>query len=544
MINSVGKELFVLKKVNIDLNNLAIDSNHNYTNIISYFIKDLKASVEQLELPGKKVGTKIVLDDIIYNAAKQNISVRRIRQYNAVDSSTPVDIKKVDIEGLNTSLLVIQHRLEANIITCDGGMLTLIIKGKPAKKSDPVIQLSDNFFDEAEVGSININNTTLIFKDAQKPEKPFELDSVKLHVYRKVNVAERSTLSDLINNAYWKLSANGFSFNTADGVYKVVIGAFVVDNGDIARATISGIHVIPLYTEAAFRRHITQQRDLYTFDFNNIVLTDINIRSFITDGKFEVKNMSAQPVIRIYNDRTLPPNDTAINVGKYPHQSLFRIKTPFYIGEIDVSNGFFSYRERSSISGLVGNVYFQGIDATVKNITNIPDRIVEDSLCRLNATALLLGVSNFTTQWDFPLNTRNGSFTVSGQLDSMNAALLNPVIAPLGLMTIKQGQMDALSFRVKGNDSGTSTDVELLYHDLHLNALKKAPHRDGGVLKKKESLTLITNVLVRNNNDKRRVAGELMKRNIHRPFFNIVWTSIFLAVKRTVIGKKDDLLPK
>ncbi|MEI9935061.1 MAG: hypothetical protein WDM71_09500 [Ferruginibacter sp.] len=541
VIDQFGKETVSLKKINIELNNFQVDSEHSYTNIISYFVKDLKASVKELSLPGTNPSSNIIFTNLVYNASKKYIAVQRIQEHSTTDTSSVFDINRIELNGLNTNLFVVHHQLQADTVYCNGGTLTLVVKGNTAKKGDPIIELSDNFFNQAQVGSVYINNTKLIVNNLQKPgQKPFELDSVKFSMYRKLSIGKVSTLSYLLNNAQWELSANGFSFNTSNKIYRVSIGAFKIDNASVSQISVSGIHIIPLLSKEAYGLLVKQQKDLYSFDFNNILLKGINIKQLIANNTVEATDLWVQPLLHIYNDRTLPSNDTTINLGKYPHQSLLKLKIPFYIGKIHVINGSVSYQEKSTSSKMVGNINFQNINGLITNVTNIPEKINAYPLCRLNVTASFLG-THFSTQWDFPLNTTNGAFIVSGELDSMNAIKLNVIAEPLGLMSVKQGYIDKLNFHIEGNDYGTNTNLELQYHQLNIDLLKKLNNVSG--LKKKELVSLIANSVVKNsnpqNNVTRKITGQAFARNIHRPFFNLVWASIFTAAKKIVLSKKE-----
>jgi hypothetical protein len=541
-----GNVLTSFKKVNISLHHFLVDSTHDYSNIVSYFIKDVQASVEELKLPGDKADTRIVLSNVAYDAAKKSLAIQHVRQYNIKDDKTSIDINKIAVDGLNTNNFILRQQLKATSVTCDGGVLTIVTNGKAvAKKGDPVIELSDNFFDQAQVDTVNISNTKIIIVNKQKPDdEPFELNNVKFSVSAGVNISDGNTLSDLINNAHWKLSSDGFSFNTKNGNYKISVGSLSITNDAVAKIMIDGIHLKPLISETAYGLKYKQQRDLYNFDFNNIVLTGVDIKGLISDSKVEMTDASVQPMIRIFNDRTLPADDTSSRFGTYPHQALVKLQIPFYIKNLHVVNGFVSYREKGSESGLVGNLIFNNLNGVITNVTNIPEKIAENSLCILNIKALFLDKANFTTKWIFPLNTKNGSFKITSHLDSMNGIILNPVVEPLGLMSIKDGQIDKLDFDINGNDYGTTTNLSLLYHKLDMDMLKKKDVDGEKELKKKGLASFVANIVIKNQNpedgEMRKINGMAYKRNIHNPFFFIVWTSIFTAAKKITLGQKTN----
>jgi hypothetical protein len=543
-----GKILSSFTKVNIALNNFIVDSTHDYSNIASYFIKDVKASVQELQFAGSKENTRVVLNNVDYDAAKKTLAVQHIRQYDTTDNKASIDINKIEIDGLNTNAFILQQQLKAGSVTCDGGILTLVTNAKTAgpttNKGDVAIQLSNNFFGQAQVDAVNISNTQIVIINQQKPDAdPFVLNNVKFSVSKRVNISDGVTLSDLINDAKWELSSDGFSINTKNGVYKITVGNLTIANDMTAQIKIDGIHLKPLLSEKAYGIKNKQQKDLYDFDFNNIVLTGVNIKELISDNKIEMEEASVQPQVRIFADRTLPADDTSSRFGTYPHQALVKLGFPFYIKTLHLVDGLVSYRERGSESGLVGELFFDKLNGAITNVTNIPDKIKENPLCILDVKAMFLGKGNFSTKWVFPLNTTNGSFDLSGHLGQIDAHILNPVVKPLGLMTIKDGNIDGLTFNVKGNDYGTTTGLSLLYHTLDMNILKKTTGADGkSQLKKKGFLSFIAGIVIKPDNplngETRKIDGLAYKRDLHNPFFYVVWTSIFTAAKKITLGKE------
>lgn len=248
--------------------------------------------------------------------------------------------------------------------------------------------------------------------------------------------------------------------------------------------------------------------------------------------KLLAESILLQPVINIYNDRTVTPNP-ASKVGTYPHQQLAGIKFPFISKKVIVKNGAVFYKERGALSRQTGTVFFKNINAAITNVTNIKELISKNNLLILNATGSFMGISNLKTVWELPLNTTNGSFKVKGEASRFNAEFLNPIAEPLGMASIKKGRVDKLEFNMNGDDYVAKGNATLLYDDLKMEVLKK----DSSELKKKDLLSFITNALVKNSNaDKKNVKPVLMsfKRDTTKSFFNLVWKTIFEGAKETI----------
>jgi hypothetical protein len=311
------------------------------------------------------------------------------------------------------------------------------------------------------------------------------------------------------------------------------VGDFVIYNA-AAVVKIKSIALKPLLTEQEFVSKSQYQKDLYNLSINNLVLSGVNTKRLLSKKELEVEHASFQPDIKIFNDRTLLP-DSSSKVGNYPQQSLLKLTTPVYIHTVTINNGSLSYREKALKSKLTGNVFFSNINATISNLTNIPERIKVNSLLKLHATAKFLGAGNLSTDWQLTLNAANGAFTISGQLQSMNAFTLNSIIEPLAMASAKEGQIDALKFAIEGTDRKASGNILFLYHDLKMEILKIDDEEE---LKKKALLSSIANALLKNEHtnaaDSKNVDYE---RDITKSFFNLIWKTIFSGAKNTVLGK-------
>lgn len=532
--NKTGKAQTTLENINITLSNFLVDSTKDYQSVISYFIKDVRATVENIQLPASKNGSRINLEKVDYNAAKRSLQVGSIKQYQLNNMNPVIDLKNIRISELNTDAFVIQQRLKAGLISCDGGLLTIYVKKNESnsKDGDQSLELSTDMIDQAQVAGIKLGSTRVIIADKANPAKPpFILNNVIFKVTKMLKVNEGSTVNNMINNAEWDLSANGFVLNTKSKLYKMSVGNFMISTASsVVKA--KNFLIQPLLTEAQFVRQSKFQQDQYNLAVNNIMLSGVNIKRLISRKELELENASFQPIIKIFNDRTLPP-DGSSKIGKYPHQSLLKLPFPVYIHTVKIVNGSLSYREKALKSKMTGNVFFGNINATLQNVTNLPERIKANGLLQLNASAKFLGVGNLTTKWQFPLNANNGAFRIEGRMGSINASALNPIIEPLAMASVKEGFIDEVKFTMDGTDNKAVANILFLYHDLKMNLLKKG---EDSALKKKGLLSALANVIIKNENNK--VANDqkvTYERDVSKSFFNLVWKTIFTGAKKTAM---------
>ena len=527
--DKTGEPHTALRDINVQLKKFRIDSTRDYQNIISYFVKDVVAKVKEVYIKGDK--NQATFTDVEYNAPGRFISLKKFQQKNSEDKIV-FDINNTTINNISTDSFIMQQQLKADELISDGGMLTFYIKQKNKTDSaNDEIEIDNNYFDEAMVNKVSVANTKILIYNRAKPDnEPLVITNVKFSATDIQKFHSGTNIKNLISSSNWKLSAGGFSFITENNRYKISMGAFDINNAN-ASMRIKNFTVKPMFTEAAFSKSLKQQEDLYNLEFNNIELNGIDTRLLITQKRLEAATATLQPVVKIYRDRTVA-EDLTSKVGKYPHQMLQKIKFPFSVKKMIIKNGLVAYTEKSNVSKQTGVVVFKNINGTVSNVTNIIDLINKNNLLLLDATASFMGISQMHTVWKLPLNSNNGAFDVSGTAGGFNAVSLNPLIEPLGMASIKKGQVNKLSFNMTGTDLVANGSATLLYEDLKIEVLKL----DSGNVKKKGLQSLLANALMKNSNPLNgatRTEEINYQRDISKSFFNLLWKSIFSAAKKT-----------
>lgn len=533
--DKVGKPLTTLEKINISLNHFLIDSTRNYQNIISYFIKDVRVTVENIQLPESANSNRLNITNLLYDAPQSKLQAASIQQYKSGNTDALADVKNILISQLNTDAFIQRHQLNAGMVSADGGFVTIFKKSRKLQSGDEEIVLSNDLIDAARIGGIVLGKTKIVVLDQAQPGKPpLVLNGVTFKAVDIVSSSDGSTLSDVVNNAAWKLKASGCSFLNEDKTYRFTVSGVEIDNkeGSVKAHQVS---YTPLQTEVEFSRTNSVQKDRYDLAFNNIKLSGVNFKTFVKDKVLKMEQASFQPLIKIFNDRTLA-FDTSSRIGKYPNQSLLKIPQRLYVKKILVNNGSVFYKERGRKSGKTGVVSFTNINARISNVTNMQEQIKLNSTMQINASALFLQTAHVVTEWLLPLS-KDTTFKVSGTLGEMDATVLNSITEPLGMAAVKKGNINSLGFDINGNNYAATGHTTFLYNDLGVSVLKLD---DNDELKKRGFLSFFANTLIVNDNPKNNhtYVGEIsFTRDTKKSFFNLLWKSIFDGVKNTVMRK-------
>ena len=522
-----------LQGVNLDLKNLKIDSTRNYDNLISYFVKDVIVTVKDVKVKNDKAGRLLSFEKAEYNAPGRFIKIDRFTQRDILQNKLMIDLRNTKVAGISTNAFILNKQLKVDSLTTDGGILSLY-KSKKNKAQNETIEIDNDFFDEAHVKNIRLGSTDLfLYNRADKNSAPFTLKNLKFNASGIDSLYSGTNVLELIGSSNWNLSANGISFSTEDKIYKISLGPFLLDKGH-SLITVQYVTVTPTLSQDKFVRSLKFQKDLYNMRFNNIRLTGANVKKLVTDKMVIAEQATFQPILNIFNDRTVTP-DTANKIGQYPQQLLQKIKTGIYIKTIVAKNASVNYKERGALSKQTGDVTFNNIDGTIKNFTNIDSYKKKNNIMTMAVTCSFLNMAAISSHWSFPLNSPNGSFNINGEISAFDGTKLNPVIEPLGMGSIKSGNIKSYTFNMNGTDLKAAGTALLLYDNLKVKLLKNTG--DSNQIKKKSITSFVANILIKDknpSNGKTRKGNMAFDRVVTKTFFNLVWKSLFAGAKSSV----------
>lgn len=524
-----GEANTVLKNIDIHLRNFSVDSRKDYNNIISYFVKDVDLKVEQATI---RSGNGIMnLSRLVYNAPQKFVELENFIQSDSTTKPV-VNVNKVRIAGISTDAFIVQQKIKADSLTTASGYVRLVRK-KTQRKTDinETIELDNTVFNEAQVDNIILGKTKIeIFDNQRSAAPPITINNVEFKASGIQKLQSGIPVKNLISQSSWQLSGDGFSFLTNNKIYKISVGDFSVDNRK-SLAKLNYINFKPQLTEQEYVRTLRFQHDLYDMQFNNISLSGFDIKRLIESGEIIAQQLQLEPELAVFNDRTVTPS-TASKVGNYPQQMLQKLNIPVYVGNLIVKNGRVHYKERGAVSKQSGVVKFEKINATVSNLTNMPEFIGRQPNLLLKAKCSFMGITPLSTTWTLPLNSSKGNFEVKGNIGAFHAPALNEIIEPLGMASIRSGEVKSLAFNLTGDDLQARGPVILKYTDLQIDMLKKEENE----LNKKGLMSVLANLLMKNSNPrngKLKEADAAFERIQTKSFFNLIWKTIFDGVKKT-----------
>ncbi len=110
---------------------------------------------------------------------------------------------------------------------------------------------------------------------------------------------------------------------------------------------------------------------------------------------------------------------------------------------------------------------------------------------------------------------------------------------PMASARMVNGTVNGLTFRISGNDYGSSSWVKLLYNGLKISILEK---EEDGKLNKKGLVSFAANLAIKNSNPAKkdadpRVVQSKTTRDTRRSIFHLSWKSLLDGIKESVMKK-------
>jgi hypothetical protein len=212
------------------------------------------------------------------------------------------------------------------------------------------------------------------------------------------------------------------------------------------------------------------------------------------------------------------------------------LPVPLYVKKIKLKDSYIEYKEKNDKSDSSGKVAFFHVQAAIEHVTNMPEYIREGNQMIVLFHADFLNASPFSAQIRMRLNDRRGIFNMDARLGEMDALALNNLLKPMALAELDKGKINVLQYHLDATNIGGKGKLLLQYENISVRLLKKDD--DKNKYKTKVLPTLAAGLVVKDSNPlhgKTRIGNVDYTRDIHRSIFNLMWKSLFAAIKEVAM---------
>lgn len=524
-----------------------------------YFKQELDSALKESVVNASDSLYRISYDDIDLNIPLGNAEVRGVKLtpdptvYQALVQANKApndrfDLKaaRVRLTGVSLWRLLSFKSLHMHEVLINRPVAHIVHDPKEYNDNKPEkspYELISKVLNSIRIDKISLDNVDFTYedrKDASKEPQKSELKKLYLDVTDFLLDAEsEKDTNRLFFSDNIALRAEGLVLPSGNKLYLFKMAELRFSSQD---STIQVKRVLykPLLPKNQFSRAVGYATDRLDLEFKDIKATQVDVKRFLTDRQLFAKRLDIDAgLIDVDKDQRFPSNPGSKNFD-YPHQILLKAKTKVGFEMVYLKSTRVRYGELNPKTERRGAVFFDGTHGTITNLTNDSAWIKKNPKCRVNVRTRFMGTGNLNAYFIFNLASRVGDFSCGGTMNKFDMSKVNGVTEALARASVESGHLTKLQFNIDANTVQSSIKLQLQYDDLKVNVLKVDD--ETGRLKKRGFLSqVVNNVVLNENNPKpdrpaRTGEGEVVRAE-DESFFNLIWHTIFVAIKDVVIGR-------
>lgn len=463
-----------------------------------------------------------------------------LRNKNALPSLTmQLSLESGKIKGVGIFDLLFNKKINIEKILSTRADVKLsrhIRRKENASEPVPLWQAIRPKISSIYVGEIKFNGIKLLYKNIDTSE------SVKLQFDRCdaafTNVLiDSAAAADTNRIGFTKeidLKFQGLKFRTSDSMYKMKAKEIMYSSKN-RQLQIDSFKLQPTLDKEDFYSAANRQTSLYYIEFSKAKLVNTRLDHFIHNNILDADSFVLEkPDIKIYNDKSLPPNFRS-KIGKYPQQQLLKAGATIIVQNIFFKNGNVEYKEKNPATNMEGIFSVSNVNFIAANVTNDDKTILQNHFCNATINGTILGNSPVALSLKFYLDSSNGRYDATGSVKNISASQLNQLSIPLANVQINSFDLQQLQFTVRGEDYHAYSNVQMRYKNLSLT-LRKTNEATGETTTKKFITKMLNRFVIWSANPgpdgvERTTQNKLTLRLTTDAFFGFLWKSVFSGMQ-------------
>lgn len=462
-----------------------------------------------------------------------------LRRRNALPSLTmQLSLERGHIKGIGLIDLLFGKKIRIAEIMSRKANIVLSRHIRPrnvAEKNLPVWKAIQPNISSIFVGRIRLDGIKLLYKNADTSE------NVKLQFDRcdasfdniRIDSASAFDTTRIGFTKEISMRFNDLKFRTADSTYKMK-AEWITYSSKEKKLEIDSFKLQPTLEKEDFYGAANRQTSLYYVQFARVRFVNTRLDHFIHNNVIDADSVVLEkPEIRIYNDKTLPP-DFESKIGKFPHQHLLKAGSIINVKNISFKDASLELTEKNAETNKEGTISISHLNFAASNVTNDPVLIKSNPICTARFSGTIFGSSPVSLSLKMYLDSVNGRFDATGSVKNISATQLNQIALPLANVQINSCNIHDLEFGVSGEDYSAASNVRMLYNNLSITLRKKDD--ETGEIKTKKFITKLLKLVIWPDNPgadglERTAQNARVARLTTQSFFGLIWKAIFAGMQ-------------
>jgi len=487
----------------------------------------------QFKFTPKDKNQQFSIDELTFSTGDRRILARNLalkpKTMNNKEDQFELQIPTLAMNGFDMDNAYKNDQFTFESIVVDKPTFQLSNNAKDSLKFNPFkINLYPHFESFADVFSsklLSVNDANItVFKNGQKKlQEKISLILTKIRIENKPSQGFMHSLDFSFRIPNLKRQEKLYQFSIGETSYSSVNNRF----------TAKDIRIIPNFSRDDHQKQVGFQSDYFSGKIDSISISQPNIKRWFDKEELAGKYMAVNGLnLDVYRDKQLPFNEA--QRPKMLQDLIKSLKVPLSVDSLILNRSQVSYSEKKEGSNLEGKIRFTNIRARILPFTNMKAANGAIPNFDIQASTTIQDSCQLKVSMNYLMNHPENKFTAKGSLSQFNMRILNPVLEPLALISIRSGKVNQFQFDFSANQTSANGQLFFGYDNLKISVLEM---KDGNTKDSRFASFLANSLLLRSKNPrgKELLPDEIaFQRDQKRSVLNYWWKSIFSGVKNTL----------
>lgn len=487
----------------------------------------------QFKFTPKDKNQQFSIDELTFSTSDRRILAKNLavspKAKNNKEDQFELNIPSLAMNGFDIDNAYKNDQFTFESIIVDKPTFQLSNNAKDSLKFNPFkVNLYPYFESFADVFSsklLNVNDANItVYKNGQKKlqEKiSFNLTKIRIENKPSQGFMHSSDFSFRIPNL--KRKGKLYQFSIGEASYSSV------NNRVIAK----DIRIVPNFSKDDHQKKVGFQSDYFSGKIDSVSVSQPNIKRWFDKEELAGKYMSVNGLnLDVYRDKQLPFDET--RRPKMLQDLIKSLKVPLSVDSLILTHSQVTYSEKKETDNLEGKIRFTNIRARMLPFTNMKAANGAIPDFDLYGSATIQDSCQLKVSMNYLMNHPENKFTAKGSLSPFHMRILNPVLEPLAMISIRSGIVNQFKFDFSANQTSANGQLFFGYDNLKISVLAM---KDGNTKDSRFASFLANSLLLRSKNPrgKELLPDEIaFQRDQKRSVLNYWWKSIFSGIKNTL----------
>lgn len=474
----------------------------------------------------------------------QKVLERLIRANKAPNNVLNIAVKTLTLSGLKVqrtsgglrmqiaSMLVDSTAMEVN------NTLRLYNVNRKAEKHGRLFSIVQSLLKMSNIHRLSMRNLTFVYVNHNYNEpkrtaiKNLNVDLSGLTATEKDSAGIKGT----------SISLQKYRLATRDSLYHLNANN-IAFFPEMRRMTIKRIELNPRLSRGAFYRQAKHAKERVYLLKKDVSLNGIDIERLLKTQQLHVGSMNVgYSLVEVYNNYNYPRRLPKKRSNPYPNQQLQLLAFDLTIDTMRIKNSDTYFKVLAMKTDKLSSLDINNCSGEIYNITNNKDAIAANKYMRGTMHYKMMGVAFSKSDMKFNLADKNGAFSYTTRMGSIDATVLNRFARPYALMAVKSGKINKMYFHIDANEFNAKGKLDCYYQDMKYAVLKKDDETNA--IKERKLISAVSNLMLPNDNPTKGGKFKEGPININRPpdmsFFGLLSKAMLDGMTSSTTGMEQN----